>query len=60
MQEGGVGLKEESAEVDRKLLRLKNLFKGREAMDEPYSGGSIISTVKDDMVLCVSVKSRPL
>ena len=60
MQEGRVGLKEKVAEANHKLLGLKDLFKGREATDEPYSGGSMISAVKDDMVSCVSVESRPV
>ena len=59
-QEGGVGLKEEVAKANRKLLGLKDLFKGREATDEPYLGGSMISAVKDDVVSCVLVESRPV
>ena len=60
MKEGRVGLKEEVAEANCKLLGLENLFKGREATDEFYPGGVMVGTAKDDMMSHMMVKSRPM
>jgi hypothetical protein len=53
-QEGGIGLKEEVAEVNRELLGLEDLFERVEALNEFYSGGVVVDTAKYDVLLCMA------
>jgi len=57
-QEGRVGLKEEVAEANRKLLRLKDLFERIEATNEFSLGSVMISATKYDML--PHMMSRPM
>jgi len=46
--------------VNHKLLGLKDLFKGGEAIDEFYPGSVVIGAAEDDVVSCMTTKSRPM
>jgi len=57
-QESRVGLKEEVAKANRKLLRLQDLFEGGKAADEFYPGGIMIGAAEYDVL--PRVASKPM
>ena len=56
VQKGRVGLKEEVTEANCKLLGLKDLSEGMEAVDEFCPGGVMVNAAKYDVSSCVTFR----